>query len=116
MYLDGEYYSLYLRKSLRKFETALDELDAQILYNRILKPILNIHDLKNDNRISYVKGEKKMGYVKSAVDRGEFKVGFGMLPPDIDEIKKIADEGSVMPPKTTYIDPKLRSGVTIYEF
>ena len=116
MYLDGEYYSLYLRKSLRKFETALDELDAQILYNKILKPILNIHDLKNDNRISYVKGEKKMGYVKSAVDRGEFKVGFGMLPPDIDEIKKIADEGSVMPPKTTYIDPKLRSGVTIYEF
>ena len=57
-----------------------------------------------------------MAYVKSAVDRGEYQVGFGMLPAHIDEIKKIADEGLVMPPKTTYIDPKLRSGVTIYEF
>lgn len=116
MYLDGEYYSLYLRKTLGEFENALEQLDAQILYTKILKPILNIHDLKNNKRINYVKGEKKMGYVKSAVDRGEYAVGFGMLPPSVEEIKNIADQGLVMPPKTTYIDPKLRSGVTIYEF
>lgn len=116
MYLEGEYYSLYLRKSKFNFENSLDQLDAQILYKTVLKPILNIHDLKNDNRIDYVKGEKDMGFVKSAVDRGKFKVGFSMLPPDIEEIKNIADENLVMPPKTTYIDPKLRSGVTIYEF
>ena len=116
MYLDGEFYSLYLRKSRYQFNDALDELDAQILYKTILKPILNITDLKNDSRINYVKGQKDMAYVKSAIDQNEYKVGFGMLPPTIEDIKKIADEGLVMPPKTTYIDPKLRSGVTIYEF
>jgi uncharacterized protein (DUF1015 family) len=91
-------------------------LDAQILYRTILKPILNITDLKNDSRIDYVKGQKDMAYVKSMIDQGEYKVGFGMLPPKIEDIKHIADEGLVMPPKTTYIEPKLRSGVTIYEF
>ena len=116
MYLEGEYYSLYLRKTKFDFDNSLDQLDAQILYKTVLEPILNISDLKNDDRIDYVKGEKDMAFVKSAVDRGKFKVGFGMLPPTIGEIKNIADEGLVMPPKTTYIDPKLRSGVTIYEF
>ncbi|TKS56150.1 DUF1015 domain-containing protein [Mesohalobacter halotolerans] len=116
MYLDGEFYSLYLRKSQYHFENALEQLDAQILYKTVLKPILNITDLKNDSRIDYIKGQKDMAYVKSAIDQKQFAVGFGMLPPTIEEIKSIADEGLVMPPKTTYIDPKLRSGVTIYEF
>jgi len=116
MYLDGEFYSLYLRKTEYTFENSLEELDAQILYRTILKPILNITDLKNDNRINYIKGQKDMAYVKSAIDEDDFQVGFGMLPPKIEDIKKIADEGLVMPPKTTYIEPKLRSGVTIYEF
>lgn len=116
MYLDGEFYSLYLRKTIYNFKDALDQLDAQILYKTVLKPILNISDLKNDSRINYIKGQKDMAYVKSAVDEGEYQVGFGMLPPKIEDIKNIADEGLVMPPKTTYIEPKLRSGVTIYEF
>ncbi len=116
MYLDGEFYSLYLRKTNYNFDNALEELDAQILYRTVLKPILDITDLKNDSRIDYVKGQKDMAYVKSVIDQGEFRVGFGMLPPDIEDIKSIADEGFVMPPKTTYIEPKLRSGVTIYEF
>jgi len=116
MYLDGEFYSLYLRKSQYHFENALEQLDAQILYRTVLKPILNIIDLKNDSRIDYVKGQKDMAYVKSAIDQNQYAVGFGMLPPTIEDIKNIADENLVMPPKTTYIDPKLRSGVTIYEF
>jgi uncharacterized protein (DUF1015 family) len=116
MYLDGEFYSLYLRKTKHDFKDALNHLDAQILYKTVLKPILNITDLKNDKRINYLKGQKDMAYVKSEVDQGKYKVGFGMIPPGIEEIKSIADEGQVMPPKTTYIDPKLRSGVTIYEF
>jgi uncharacterized protein (DUF1015 family) len=116
MYLDGEYYSLYLRKTNYEFNDALDHLDAQILYKTVLKPILNITDLKNDVRIDYIKGQKDMAFVKGAIDQEEYKVGFGMLPPKIEDIKKIADEGLVMPPKTTYIEPKLRSGVTIYEF
>ncbi|MGX1024345.1 DUF1015 domain-containing protein [Psychroflexus sp. MBR-150] len=116
MYLDGDFYSLYLRKSEYQFENALEQLDAQILYKTVLKPILNITDLKNDSRIDYIKGQKDMAYVKSAIDQKQYAVGFGMLPPTIEEIKNIADEALVMPPKTTYIDPKLRSGITIYEF
>jgi uncharacterized protein (DUF1015 family) len=116
MYLDGEFYSLYLRKTDFEFKTALDTLDAQILYKTILEPILGITDLRNDNRIDYLSGKKDMVYLKSKVDSNEFKVGFGMLPATIDQMKQIADEGLKMPPKSTYIEPKLRSGVAIYEF
>lgn len=116
MYLDGAFYSLYLRKGNYKIENALDGLDAQILYKTILKPILGIHDLRNDNRIDYAHGKHDLAYVKSMVDSGEFAVGFGLLPVTTPEMKQIADEGLKMPPKTTYIEPKLRSGVTIYEF
>ena len=116
MYLDGEFYSLYLRKTDFEFKTGLDTLDAQILYKTILEPILGISDLRNDDRIDYLSGKKDMVYLKSKVDSNEFKVGFGMLPATIEQMKQIADEGLKMPPKSTYIEPKLRSGVAIYEF
>lgn len=116
MYLDGEFYSLYLRKTNYEFNTALDTLDAQLLYTTILKPILGIGDLRNDKRISYVNGKHEMITIKSSVDSGEYKVGFGMCPATIQQIKQIADEGLKMPPKSTYILPKLRSGITIYEY
>ena len=116
MYLDGEFYSLYLRKSNYEFNTSLDELDAQLLYNTILNPILGISDLRNDNRIDYLSGKKDIINLKSKVDSDEFTVGFGMVPATIEQLKHIADDGLKMPPKSTYIEPKLRSGVTIYEF
>ena len=116
MYLDGEFYSLYLRKSLYDFNTSLDALDAQILYKTILNPILGIENLRNDIRISYINGKKDIINVKDRIDNGEFAVGFGMLPITINEMKQIADDGLKMPPKSTFIEPKLRSGVTIYEF
>ena len=116
MYLDGEFYSLYLRKSNYQFKNALDELDAQILYKTIIEPILGISDLRNDNRILYLSGKKDIVNLKSMVDSKEFVVGFGMIPATIDQMKHIADQNLIMPPKSTYIEPKLRSGVTIYEF
>lgn len=116
MYLDGEFYSLYLRKTTYEFNTALDELDAQLLYKTILQPVLGIGDLRNDNRIEYVNGRHDMITIKSSVDSGKFKVGFGMCPTTIEQMKQIADEGLKMPPKSTYILPKLRSGITVYEF
>ena len=116
MYLDGEFYSLYLRKTYYEFKTSLDELDAQLLYQTILKPLLGISDLRNDNRIDYLSGKKDIINLKSKIDSGEFKVGFGMVPATIEQMKHIADDGLKMPPKSTYIEPKLRSGVTIYEF
>ena len=116
MYLDGEFYSLYLRKTYYEFKTSLDELDAQLLYQTILKPLLGISDLRNDNRIDYLSGKKDIINLKSKIDSGEFKVGFGMVPATIEQMKHIANDGLKMPPKSTYIEPKLRSGVTIYEF
>lgn len=116
MYLDGEFYSLYLRKTNYAIENALDELDAQILYKTVLEPILGIQDLRNDNRITYAHGRNDMAYVKTNVDSGDFQVGFGLKPATIEQLKNIADQGLKMPPKSTYIEPKLRSGITIYEF
>ncbi|WCO00499.1 DUF1015 domain-containing protein [Psychroserpens ponticola] len=116
MYLDGEFYSLYLRKTSYEFHTALDKLDAQLLYKTILQPVLGIDDLRNDNRIEYVNGQHEMITIKSSVDSGEFMVGFGMCPTTVNQMKLIADEGLKMPPKSTYILPKLRSGITVYEF
>ncbi len=115
MYLDGEFYSLYLRKTVYKFTDALSELDTQILYKTILEPILGIHDLRNDKRISYGYGKHNIIKMKDSIDNGEFEVGFSLVPININEIKAIADAGLVMPPKSTYIEPKLRSGMAIYE-
>jgi len=116
MYLDGEFYSLYLRKINYTFTTALDALDTQILYKTILNPILGIKDMRNDQRLDYSYGKNDLVTIKSKVDSGDFKVGFGLVPITVNEMKSIADEGLTMPPKSTYIEPKLRSGVTIYEF
>ena len=116
MYLDGEFYSLYLRKSNFTFNTSLDALDTQILYKTILEPILGIKDMRNDQRLDYSHGKNDLVTIKSKVDSKKFTVGFGLVPITIDEMKSIADEGLTMPPKSTFIEPKLRSGVTIYEF
>ncbi len=115
MYLDGEFYSLYLRKTKYQFTDALSELDTQILYKTILEPILGISDLRTDKRIFYGYGKYNLIKMKDNVDSGEFAVGFSLVPITIDQIKAIADAGLVMPPKSTYIEPKLRSGLTIYE-
>ncbi|WP_335965335.1 DUF1015 domain-containing protein [Galbibacter sp. PAP.153] len=115
MYLDGEFYSLYLRKHY-EFSNSLSELDTHILYITVLKPILGIEDLRNDNRIEYGYGKYNTIKMKDFIDQGKFKVGFSLFPIKVDQMKKISDEGLKMPPKSTYIEPKLKSGLTIYEF
>ena len=116
MYLDGEFYSLHLRKTNVNFQNALSRLDSHILFEKVLNPILGISDLRNDRRIEYIHGRNDLLEIKNRVDEGEFTVGFGMMPASVEEIKEIADENLTMPPKSTYIEPKLRSGLTIYEF
>lgn len=116
MYLDGEFYSLYLRKDNYAINNALDALDTQILFKTILQPILGINDMRNEQRLDYSHGKSDLLTIKTKVDSGEFKVGFGLVPITINELKSIADEHLIMPPKSTFIEPKLRSGVTIYEF
>jgi uncharacterized protein (DUF1015 family) len=116
MYLNDDFYALHLRKSVYKFTDDLSKLDAQILYTTVLKPILGINDIRNDSKIVYSQGKSGSLELKTKVDAGDFKVSFGMLPTTIDELKNIVDKGLLMPPKTTFIEPKLRSALTIYEF
>lgn len=115
MYLDGDFYSLYLRKNILPLDDPLSKLDTYILYKTILEPILGIKDLRNDKRIAYGYGKHNVMRMKTEIDKGNFKVGFNLVPITIDEIKSIADAQLVMPPKSTYIEPKLKSGLTIYE-
>ncbi|MGB5385349.1 MAG: DUF1015 domain-containing protein, partial [Eudoraea sp.] len=80
-----------------------------------LEPILQINDLRNDKRIQYGYGKRNVLKMKDEIDRGNFAVGFGLVPLDVEEIKAIADAGLVMPPKSTYIEPKLRSALAIFD-
>lgn len=114
MYLDGEFYSLTL-KDEHSFTSVLDRLDAQILYEKVLHPILGIADLRNDERIDYIAGKQSIITIKEVIDEGEFEIGFMLFPTDIAEIKELADNNLIMPPKSTYIDPKFRSGLVVYE-
>ncbi|ARV13851.1 DUF1015 domain-containing protein [Polaribacter sp. SA4-12] len=116
MYLNNEFYTLSLRKSAIDFTDALSKLDSQILYTTVLKPILGIKDLRNASKIVYSQNKSDSLELKTKVDTGAFKVSFGMLPTTINELKEIVNAGLLMPPKTTYIEPKLRSALTIYEF
>jgi uncharacterized protein (DUF1015 family) len=116
MYLNGDFYALSLRKSVYNFTETLSKLDAEILYQTVLKPILGIEDIRNASKIMYSQNKSKGLELKTKVDTGDFKVSFGMLPTTIKELKEIVDADLLMPPKTTYIEPKLRSALIIYEF
>ena len=115
MYLDGEFYKLYLRKTIYKIENALEDLDPQILFKTILKPILGINDLSNDTNIVYKPEVFNEMQLKNEVDNNKFKVGFGLYPISVAQLKSVADSGLTMPPKSTYVEPKLRSGLTIFQ-
>ena len=117
MYLDGDFYALFYKQNdnFNKNKSILESLDAQILYDKILKPVLGIEDLRNDERIEYIPGKQSISTLKELVDEGEFEVGFMLFPSDISEIKALADNNLIMPPKSTYIEPKFRSGLLIYE-
>jgi uncharacterized protein (DUF1015 family) len=117
MYLDGDFYALYYKheNSNSNERSILETLDAQILYDKVLNPILGIEDLRNDERIEYIPGNKSITTIKEVIDEGGFKVGFMLYPSDISEIKTLADNNLIMPPKSTYIETKFRSGLVVYE-
>ncbi|AWA30080.1 DUF1015 domain-containing protein [Flavobacterium magnum] len=114
MYLQGEFYCLQLKDG-NSFSSIADRLDAQILYDKVLQPILGITDLRNDERIDYIPGNQSITTIKEVVDEGDFEVGFMLFPTEISEIKALADNSLIMPPKSTYIEPKFRSGLVVYE-
>ena len=115
MYLDGSFYALFYKHENHNESSILDSLDAQILYDKVLFPLLGIEDLRNDERIDYIPGKQSISVIKDLIDEGEFEVGFMLYPSDIKEIKALADNNLIMPPKSTYIEPKFRSGLVVYE-
>ncbi len=114
MYLDGDFYSLRLKEP-KESQDILHQLDAQILYDEVLHPILGLDDLRNDARIDYLPGNESIVAIKELVDQGEYEVGFMLYPTNVEEIKKVADNNLIMPPKSTYIEPKFMNGLFIYE-
>jgi uncharacterized protein (DUF1015 family) len=116
MYLEGVFYALSLRKKPYELSDAKASLDSQILYETVLKPIFGVEDLRHDDRIHYQCGPQNEIEMKLLIDQGKYKVGFGMVPVTIEEIRAIADAGQTMPPKSTFIQPKLPSGLAIYAF
>lgn len=114
MYLGGKWYSLTLKTEYINNSDPVGVLDAALLSEHILSPILGIHDLKTDKRVVFVNGTKGMEELKNHVDGGKMKVAFGLYPVVMDQLKRIADNHCIMPPKSTYIEPKLRSGMLVY--
>jgi uncharacterized protein (DUF1015 family) len=89
-------------------------LDAQILTDAILTPILGIQDLKTDQNIAFVSGAEGLTAIQRAVDRGLAEAGFVLYPVSMEQVKAVADHQLIMPPKSTWVEPKIRSGLTIY--
>jgi uncharacterized protein (DUF1015 family) len=115
MYMNKQLYSLSLLKNQIKLPSLLYKLDAHVLQEEILKPILGIKNITTNKIIYYSHRSDNMESIKTEVDKGNFTIGFGLKAVTVDQIKKIADANLSMPPKSTYILPKLRTGLTIYE-
>jgi len=113
MYLDGKCFLLTAKKD-SYINDCVNRLDPAILSNNILAPILNITDEKTDKNISFEAGTTPLSLIKKKVDNREFTVAFILKPIPFSAIKEVADKNKFMPPKSTYIEPKLRSGLTIY--
>jgi uncharacterized protein (DUF1015 family) len=114
MYLDGKWYSLTAKEGTYNDNDPVGVLDVTILTNEILSPILDIQDLRRSKRIDFIGGIRGLGELKKRVDSGEMKVAFALYPVSMDQLITIADSGNIMPPKTTWFEPKLRSGLVIH--
>jgi uncharacterized protein (DUF1015 family) len=114
MYLDGDFYCLTL-KNTNDFTSILETLDAQILYEKVLHPLLGINDLRNDERIDYISGDQSIVTLKEVVDEGDYEIGFMLYPASVSDIKTLADNDLIMPAKSTFFEPKFRNGLLIYE-
>ncbi len=114
MYLDGNWYKLLARPGTYDDNDPIGVLDVTILSRQILEPVLNILDLRTDKRIDFVGGIRGLGELKKRVDSGEMKVAFALYPVSMQQLIDIADSGEIMPPKTTWFEPKLRSGLVVH--
>ena len=114
MYLDGHWYKMTAKPGTSDDNYPIGVLDVKILSDNVLDNILGIKDLRTDKRIDFVGGIRGLGELKRRVDSGEMAVAFAMYPVSMKQIIDIADSGNIMPPKTTWFEPKLRSGLVIH--
>ena len=115
LYLGGKWYSLTAKKGTYDDKDPIGVLDVTISSNLILDKVLGLKDLRSDKRIDFVGGIRGLGELKRRVDSGEMKVALALYPVTMQQIIDIADTGNIMPPKTTWFEPKLRSGLVIHK-
>ncbi|MDO9137592.1 MAG: DUF1015 family protein, partial [Lutibacter sp.] len=113
MYLDGKWYGLTAKKPTYNDDNPIDSLDVSVLSKYVLEPILNIINLRTDTRIDFVGGIRGLSELSKRVDSGEMAVAFALFPVSMNQLMNIADTGNIMPPKVTWFEPKLRSGLVI---
>ncbi len=114
MYLEGQWYSMKAKTGTYNDQDPIGVLDVTILSNLVLDEVLGIKDLRTDKRIDFVGGIRGLGELKKRVDSGEMSVAFALYPVSMKQLINIADSGNIMPPKTTWFEPKLRSGLVIH--
>lgn len=115
LYLDGRWYRLLAKNDSWDTKDPVADLDVTILSKQVLDPLLNITDLRNDNRIDFVGGIRGLSELEKRVDSKEMKAAFALYPVSMEQLLNIADAGEIMPPKTTWFEPKLRSGLFIHD-
>jgi len=115
MYFMGNWYSIFLNHQKSKDNTTSVKLDTAMLSKKILSPVFDINDERTDKNINFIEGTISLNEIKIKVDNGDYDIAFIIQPISINTLKEVADRNEVMPPKSTYIEPKLRSGITIYK-
>ncbi|MBD5295664.1 MAG: DUF1015 domain-containing protein [Bacteroides sp.] len=115
LYLGGKWYSLTAKEGTFNDADPIGVLDVTVSSDLILRDILGITDLRSDKRIDFVGGIRGLGELKQRVDSGEMKMALALYPVTMDQLINIADTGNIMPPKTTWFEPKLRSGLVIHK-
>lgn len=115
LYLSGCWYSLRAREGTYNDHDPIGRLDVTILSEQVLVPLLNITDLRKSKRIDFVGGIRGLEELERRVDSGEMKVAFALYPVSMEQLMEIADTDNIMPPKTTWFEPKLRSGLILHK-
>ena len=115
LYMQGEWYSLMLKPGLVDETDPIGSLDVSISSKLILDELLGIKDLRSDKRIDFVGGLRGLGELKRRVDSGEMQMALALYPVSMQQIIRIADSGNIMPPKATWFEPKLRSGLVVHK-
>lgn len=115
MYVNNQWYYLEAKEGTFDKNDPVESLDVSILYNNLLAPVLGIGDPRTDNRIDFVGGIRGLGSLERRVNSGDMAVAFAMYPTSIQQLMTIADAGKIMPPKSTWFEPKLRSGLIVHD-